>query len=67
MNNKKELKWGIIGAGNIANKMADALKITPNNQLYAVASKTPSKARIFADKYGVENAYSYQEIVNSKN
>lgn len=66
MNNKRKLKWGIIGVGNIANKMADALKITPNNLLYAVASKTPSKARIFADKYGVENAYSYQEIVSSK-
>ena len=66
MNNSQKLKWGIIGVGNIANKMANALKITANNQLYAVASKTPSKARIFADKYGVENAFSYQEIVNSE-
>ena len=66
MNINQRLKWGIIGVGNIANKMADALKLTPNNQLYAVASKTPSKARVFADKYGVENVYSYQEIVNSR-
>ena len=66
MYNKQKLRWGIIGVGNIANTMADTLKITPNNQLYAVASKTPSKARIFADKNGVENVYSYQEIVNSR-
>jgi predicted dehydrogenase len=66
MDNTRKLKWGIIGVGNIANKMADALKITQNNQLYAVASKTPSKARIFADKNGVENVYNYQEIVNSR-
>jgi len=65
MDNKRKLKWGIIGVGNIANTMANTLKITPNNQLYAVASKTPSKARIFADKQGVEHVYSYQEIVNS--
>jgi len=65
MNNKRKLKWGIIGAGNIADKMANALKITPNNQLYAVASKTPSKAIIFADKNSVENVYSYEEIVNN--
>ncbi len=65
MNNKRKLKWGIIGAGNIADKMANALKITPNNQLYAVASKTPSKAKIFADKNSVENVYSYEEIVNN--
>jgi len=64
--NNRKLKWGIIGLGNIATTMADALKIIPNNQLYAVASKTPSKARIFADKHGVENVYSYQEIVNSR-
>ncbi len=66
MNNTRTLKWGIIGAGNIANKMADALKITQNNILYAVASKTLSKAKLFAEKHGVENAYTYQEIVSSK-
>jgi predicted dehydrogenase len=66
MDNTKKIKWGIIGAGIIAKKMANALKITPNCQLFAVASKTPSKARMFADENGVENAYTYQEIVNSK-
>ena len=45
--------------------MANALRITPNNQLYAVASKTPSKAKIFADKNSIENVYSYEEIVNN--
>jgi predicted dehydrogenase len=66
MDNIQKLKWGIMGAGNIAKKMANALKMTPNCQLYAVASKTPSKARMFADENGVANAYDYQEIVNSK-
>tara|TARA_R110002096_G_scaffold183757_20_gene362017 strand:- start:5443 stop:6444 length:1002 start_codon:yes stop_codon:yes gene_type:complete len=66
MNTQKDLRWGIIGLGNIAHKMADALSLTPGNQLYAVASKTPSKADAFADKYSVEHAFSYQEIVNCK-
>ena len=66
MDNTQKIKWGIIGAGIIAKQMANALKITPNCQLCAVASKTPSKARMFADENGVENAYNYQEIVNSK-
>ncbi len=66
MDNTQKVKWGIIGAGNIAKKMANALKIVPNCQLCAVASKTPSKARMFADENGVENVYSYQEIVNSR-
>jgi predicted dehydrogenase len=66
MDNTQKVKWGIIGAGNIAKKMANALEITPNCQLCAVASKTPSKARKFADENGIENAYNYQEIVNNR-
>jgi len=65
MDNTQKVKWGIIGAGNIAKKMANALKIAPNCHLCAVASKTPSKARMFADENCVENAYNYQKIVNS--
>ncbi len=65
MNNAQKVKWGIIGAGNIAKTMANAIKIAPNCQLCAVASKTPSKARKFADENGIENAYTYQKIVNS--
>ncbi len=66
MDNTQKVKWGIIGAGNIAKKMADALEITPNCQLCAVASKTPSKARMFADENRIKNAYNYQEIVNNR-
>ena len=60
------IKWGIIGAGIIAKKMVDALRINPNCHLSAVASKSASKARMFADEFGIENAYSYREIVASK-
>jgi len=59
------LKWGIIGAGIIAHKMAEALKINPDSELVAVASKTSSKAQQFARQHGIKHAYSYQEIVNS--
>ena len=55
MNNKRILKWGIMGAGIIANKMADALRLTPNCQLHAIASKTLTRARLFAEKNGVKN------------
>jgi dihydrodiol dehydrogenase / D-xylose 1-dehydrogenase (NADP) len=64
MQQSKKLNWGIIGAGQIANTMAEALKISPNNFLYAIASKTPEKAKAFAEKHGVEHAFSYDEIVN---
>jgi dihydrodiol dehydrogenase / D-xylose 1-dehydrogenase (NADP) len=66
LDHKQKLNWGIIGVGNIAHTLADALKKSPNNHLFAVASKTPEKANTFGEKYGVSNVYTYQEIVNDK-
>lgn len=57
------MNWGIIGAGIIANKMAYALKLSAGNHLHAVASKTASKARIFADLHGIPHSFTYQKIV----
>ncbi|MBC8193727.1 MAG: Gfo/Idh/MocA family oxidoreductase [Candidatus Marinimicrobia bacterium] len=65
MNNAKTLKWGIMGLGNIAHTMANVLKITPQNQLVAVASKSHSRAVAFGKKYSVKHVFTYQEIVNS--
>lgn len=65
MDDFQHLKWGIIGAGIVANKMADALNINPDSTLSAVASKTYSRAKAFADKHSIEHAYSYQQIVTS--
>ncbi len=56
-----------MGAGLIARKMADALKINEDSHLYAVASKSSSKAKKFAEENNVDNFCSYHEIVNDKN
>ncbi len=65
LNTKKELNWGILGAGIIAHTMADALKNTPGNRLVAVASKTTARAQTFAAKHGVPHAYDYQHLLDS--
>jgi predicted dehydrogenase len=60
----KKYKWGIIGPGNIANKFVEGLKILPNAELYAVASRTWEKAESFKSKYGFEKAFvSYEEML----
>ncbi|KAA3617304.1 MAG: gfo/Idh/MocA family oxidoreductase [Calditrichaeota bacterium] len=64
MNKNKTLKWGIIGAGIIGHKMAEALNINPDCHLHAVASKSATKAKQFADEHNIENACTYQEIVS---
>ncbi len=62
--NRDKIGWGIIGAGIIAGKMADALGCNTESILSAVASKTPARAQAFAEKYGIPKSYTYDEIVN---
>ncbi len=58
-----KLRWGIIGAGVIAHKMADAIALDPHSELVAVASKTPEKAQQFAQKHRISACGNYQELV----
>ena len=62
------MKLAILGAGNIANMMAEAARGTEGVTLYAVASRSLERARAFAEKWGFEKAYgSYEEMVNDAN
>lgn len=57
---------GIIGAGWIADKMAETLVGKPQGcQVYAIASRSLDKAQKFAQHWGIEVAYgSYEELVS---
>jgi len=58
------IRWGILGAGGIAHKLADAVTNYTASTVVAVASRTPGKARAFADSEGIEHALdSYEELV----
>lgn len=48
----------ILGAGRIADIMATTLQPLKGITCYAVASRDGKRAKIFADKYGFEKAYS---------
>lgn len=57
-------KVGIIGAGWIAEKMAQALAPLPDIETHAIASRSIEKARGFAQKHNIPKAYgSYEEMV----
>ncbi|MEM5566369.1 Gfo/Idh/MocA family oxidoreductase [Psychroserpens sp. AS72] len=64
----KNIKWGIIGLGHIANKFAQDLLKVENATLYAVASRNLNKASEFAKTYNVNHAYgTYEALVNDPN
>lgn len=60
---EKNIRWGIIGAGVIAHKMAEAINLESGCELVAVASKSPEKADAFAREYDIA-AETYQSLVD---
>ncbi|MDR5590435.1 Gfo/Idh/MocA family oxidoreductase [Christiangramia sp. SM2212] len=60
----KEIKWGIVGLGKIANKFAEGLKSVEDAKLYGVASRDISNAKEFAQNHNADKAYgSYEELM----
>ncbi len=60
-------KVGIIGAGWIADKMAEALSPLSDYCVYAIASRSLEKAADFAERWNVPKAYgSYEEMLDDK-
>jgi predicted dehydrogenase len=56
------LRFGVIGAGNIAKTFSLAMKAT-SGMLYAIASRDIEKANTYKDTYGYQVAYgSYEEL-----
>ena len=61
---KKKYNWAILGCGKIARKFASDLKLLPNANLYAAASRNLINARDFANEFKFEVAYgSYEEML----
>jgi predicted dehydrogenase len=50
-------RWGILGAGRIAEKFASAIDYTEGSEVYAVASRDAHKAKTFAEKHGASRVY----------
>jgi predicted dehydrogenase len=62
-NNTKNIRWGILGLGKIANKFATDLATVENSELVAVASRSQQNADEFSAKYNCKKAYnSYEEL-----
>jgi predicted dehydrogenase len=61
------LRWGIVGAGDIADIFVNTLQKHTKQQVVGIASKTPGKAEALASKYGVAKTYdSYEALCAQK-
>ncbi|MEI6915146.1 MAG: Gfo/Idh/MocA family oxidoreductase [Armatimonadota bacterium] len=67
-NMAETIRWGILGPGNIARKMAAALSSLPEAQLTAVGSRDIQKAEAFGNDFNIPNRYgSYEELAADPN
>lgn len=48
----KKLKWGILGAARVNQRLLPAIIAAPNSQLVAIASRRPGAAKEVLGKYG---------------
>lgn len=59
-------RWGVIGAGGIAETFVASVQKHTRQQIVAVASRTPGKAEAFAEKFGIDSHESYEELLARK-
>jgi predicted dehydrogenase len=58
------IRWGILGPGRIAAKVAEDLAVTDGGRLHAVGSRSLDRARAFADEHGAAVAHgSYGDLL----
>lgn len=60
-NSQKEINWGIIGPGRIAQDFAADMKFSQLAKLKAVASRSITRSRYFAQKFHIPTVYGNYE------
>jgi predicted dehydrogenase len=60
----REIRWGIVGPGRIAESVVQDFPVVDGARAVAVASRSLDRAQAFADRHAIERAYgSYAEII----
>ena len=60
----KQVRWGIIGLGNIALKFAEGFQYTKNAKLFAISSRSESKLMTFKNKFKIDDNYCFSNYKN---
>ncbi len=65
---KKNYRWGILGAGRIAEKFCTALSVVEGATVYAVASRDSENAKAYAKKFNASRFYdNYDDLMQDEN
>ena len=62
----EKLRWGVLGTARIVRKTVPALQKTKNGVVVGIASRSEEKAKDYADKYGLSQAFgSYAALLDA--
>lgn len=59
----KKTRWGLLGAGVLLDRWMKGFLQMEDAEVAAIASRTPETARRMADRFGIREALSYDEIL----
>ena len=54
-----QVKWGIIGLGNIALKFSEGFQYTKNAKLFAISSRNKNKLQAFKNRFQIDDNYCF--------
>ena len=60
----KQVRWGIIGLGNIALKFAEGFQYTKNAELFGISSRSKNKLLTFKNKFQINDNYCFTNYDN---
>ena len=59
----KKTRWGLLGAGVLLERWMKGFRQVEDAEVAAIASRTLETARRMADRFGIKDALSYDEIL----
>lgn len=66
--NNKTVRWGIVTTGRITHTFIKDIALVNNAEVVAVAARSGANAKIFAETYGIPNAYEgYDKLFSDPN
>lgn len=61
------IKWGILGAGNIAHRFAESLENSNDSYIEAISVRDPEKGKEFSEKFKINKVYTHEELLEDEN
>ncbi|WP_460858044.1 Gfo/Idh/MocA family protein [Nocardiopsis coralliicola] len=59
----REIRWGILGTGMIAERFLEALAVVPGARAVAVGSRTVESAHAFADRWAIPRRHAGRSVL----